>query len=80
MAAPCTFSAKLSQVPFRYMWHESWHLRYFTYAVVFVVIPLYIRIDKTLTGPENKAYWREKRRRDFEHHHKELEKQWEVKT
>lgn len=80
MAYPYTMSAKLSQFPWRFLWHRSWTSRYFAYAVVFLVWPAYWQIDKVLTGPENKALWREKRKHDAEHHRKHLEKLWEVRT
>lgn len=80
MVFPYTTSAKLSQFPYRYYWHECWHLRFITYGVVFLLVPLYWKIDKKLTSPENKAYWREKRKADHEHHHAELVKKWEIRT
>lgn len=80
MVFPMTPSAKISQFPWRFFWHESWHARYMTYAIVFFVAPLYWKIDKALTSPENNALWREKRKHDREHHIKEMEKKWEVRT
>lgn len=80
MPYPVTISAKISQFPYRHYWHEAWIIRYFTYALMFGVFPLYWQIDKKLTSPENKALWREKRKHDLEHHKKELEKLWEVRT
>lgn len=80
MVYPYTMSAKISQFPWRYLWHESWQARYMVYATLFVVFPLAWKIDKKLTSPENKAYWREKRKHDYEHHYEECKKRWEVRT
>lgn len=80
MAFPYTMAAKLSQFPYRFLWNESSALRYVTYAAIFVVGPLYWKMDQFLTSPENKALWKEKRAHDREHHRKELEKMWEVRT
>lgn len=80
MVFPVTFGAKISQFPYRHYWHEVWIIRYVSYAAFFVMVPLYWQIDKKLTGPENKAFWREKRKHDAEHHRKEMEKIWEVRT
>ena len=80
MVYPYTMSARFSQFPWRYAWHEAWMVRYPIYAMVFVVFPLYWQIDKKLTSPENKKFWKEKRKHDFEHHRKEMEKIWEVRT
>lgn len=80
MVYPCTMSAKISQFPWKYAWREAWHFRYLVYAGAFLVVPLFWQIDKKLTSPENKAYWREKRKHDVEHHHAEMKKKWEVRT
>lgn len=80
MKFPYGLAAKLSQFPYRYLWHECWHIRYFAYASGFIVVPLYWQLDKFLCGPENTAYWREKRKHDLEHHREELKKKWEVRT
>lgn len=80
MIFPYTTAAKWSQFPYRYVWHEAWVFRYWVYASVFFVIPLYWKLDKKLTSKENKALWREKRKKDAEHHRHELEKKWEVRT
>jgi hypothetical protein len=80
MIYPYGLAAKFSQFPYRYVWKECWHFRYIAYSMAFVVFPIYWQIDKKLTGPENSAYWREKRKHDLEHHHAELKKKWEVRT
>ena len=80
MIYPYTVSARISQFPWRYAWHEAWHIRYMTASIFLVVLPLYWQIDKKLTSPENKAYWREKRRKDVEEHWHHMEKKWEVRT
>lgn len=80
MIFPYTIAGKISQFPYRYTWNEAWHVRYMSYAFLLVVAPLYWKISKKLTSPENKAYWREKRKHDREHHQKELEKKWEIRT
>lgn len=77
---PMGVAAKIQQSPYRHFWHEAWMLRFFIYGNVLVVIPLYWQISKVLTGPENKKYWKEKRAHDREHHRKEMEKLWEVRT
>ena len=79
MVYPYTAAAKVSQFPYRYVWREAWHLRYMVYACI-LIVPIYWKIDKKLTSPENKAYWREKRKHDLEHHREELKKNWEVRT
>lgn len=80
MIFPYTVGSKISQFPWRLIWHEAWVARYFVYAAAFVVFPLYWKIDQKLTSKENKALWREKRKKDAEHHRHELEKQWEIRT
>lgn len=77
---PVTLGAKLSQFPYRTYWHEAWVIRYLMYAVCFVTLPLYWQIDKSLTSPQNKALWREKRKHELEHLKKDMEKIWEVRT
>lgn len=79
MVWPYTLSAKLSQYPYKYVWREAWNARFLVYSIAFM-IPILLKVDKTLTGPENKAYWREKRKHDREHHLEELKKKWEVRT
>lgn len=80
MVYPYTTSAKMSQFPYRFLWHEAGLFRFWIYATVFLAVPIYWKIDKKLTGPENKALWKHKREHDLEHHRKELEKMWEVRT
>lgn len=80
MIFPYTVSAKVSQFPWAHHWHEAWVVRYLVGAMVFITFPLYWKIDQKLTSKENKALWREKRKKDAEHHRHHLEKQWEVRT
>ena len=80
MAYPYTVSGRMSQFPYKYMWNEMWFARYLVFSAFFVVFPIYWQIDKKLTSPENKAYWRDKRKADIAHHWHEMEKKWEVRT
>lgn len=80
MAYPYTLGAKISQFPYRQVWHECWHVRYLAGAYFFIVLPLYYTLDKQLTSPANKALWKAKRQHDREHRQHELEKMWEVRT
>lgn len=80
MAHPYGVAAKFSQFPWVFAFHESMPFRYGAYSFLFLVVPLYFMIDTKLTSPENKKFWKEKRKHDDEHHRHEMEKKWEIRT
>lgn len=80
MDFPTTPAARISQFPYRHLWHRSWVIRYWLGTTLFIIVPVYWQIDKFITSPENKKLWKEKRKHDKEHHQKEMEKIWEVRT
>lgn len=71
---PYTFTAWYFNSPWIYWAKESWYLRYMFYSA-FLVFPLIYHIHNLVNSPENKAYWKEKRKRDYEKEHK---KEWEI--
>lgn len=80
MPYPVTMAAKHSQFPWRHYWHECSHYRY-SLAAIIIVAALYRKIDRDfILSDANHAFWREKRKRDHEHHKHMLEKEWEVRT
>jgi len=80
MVYPYTLAARISQYPYRHVWHESIHTRMLVYSALFFCLPVVYMINKRVTSPQNRAFWKEKRKHDAEHHRKELEKIWEVRT
>lgn len=80
MVYPYTLSAKISHMPWKFIWNESIIFRYYCYGMIFVVTPLIYKINKKLTSPDNKKFWKEKRKHDAEHHRQHIEKLWEVRT
>lgn len=80
MAYPYTLPAMVSQFPWRHAWHNAFIIRFMAYTTVFIIVPIYWQIDKKLTSKENKELWKNKRKHDAEHHRREMEKLWEVRT
>lgn len=79
MEFPYTYSAKLSQFPYKFYFRQSFMVRYFCYSFI-LMTPLIYSIHKMANSPENTAFWREKRKHDDEHHKHEMEKLWEKRT
>lgn len=80
MIFPYTIGALIQHFPYRWVWNESGLVRYYMYGLGLVVFPLYYKISKKLTSPENKAIWKQKRKDEIEKHRKHCEHLWEVRT
>ena len=80
MVYPYTMAARISQFPWRHFWNESWFVRYGAGVSVFILLPIYLKINKFVNSPENEAMWREKKKQEAHDHHKHMEKLWEVRT
>ncbi|XP_044271425.1 uncharacterized protein LOC123015634 [Tribolium madens] len=70
MKFPYTFSAKIAQFPFRYLYENNRFIRYYPHAVV-LSIPIFYYFHRLANSPANKQKWAEIRRKEREkvHYH-----------
>ncbi|KAF2899773.1 hypothetical protein ILUMI_06410 [Ignelater luminosus] len=68
MKFPYTFTAKLTQFPWKYYINNNWVYRYYFIAVA-VTFPVFYKIHKLANSPANKAKWAEQKRKEAASHH-----------
>ena len=73
MVVPMTYTGKLSQMPFRWMFKTGWMFRYWIYANI-VCMPLWFLIQSKVNSPEAVKAWNDKQKAD--HHKEHIEHMW----
>ncbi|KYB25533.1 hypothetical protein TcasGA2_TC034306 [Tribolium castaneum] len=68
MKYPYTFTAKMVQFPFRYLYTNNRFIRYYPHAVV-LSMPVFYYFHRLANSPENKQKWAEIRRKEREEVH-----------
>ncbi|KAK9889576.1 hypothetical protein WA026_006948 [Henosepilachna vigintioctopunctata] len=66
MKFPYTYCAKIRQFPIMHYYNNNWIWKYYVYGVI-ASLPIFWKIHRSVNSPQNKAKWKEIRRKEREH-------------
>ncbi|KAH1009644.1 uncharacterized protein LOC109545434 [Dendroctonus ponderosae] len=65
MKFPYTFSAQIAQFPYKFYYKNNWIVRTYPWGFA-LALPIFWYMDRKVNSKENKAKWREIRRKEKE--------------